>query len=138
MSQPNPQFMDMSFEIEALKDEVAILRATVAGEQRMRNGAYTERNCLVALFARIFPSGLRKTDIPGWDQGWDNCVYIDTPVGQMSWHYHDSDAHLFEGLPAYDKPWDGHSTEQKYARLRQLTRFEFLMTHEVVHTLGDA
>jgi hypothetical protein len=41
---------------------------------------------------------------------------IDTPEGQMSWHYHDEDAHLFAGLPPYEKPWDGHSTLEKYLR----------------------
>lgn len=86
-----------------------------------RDRAYTERNRLVAFLARLYPSGLRKTAIEGWDPEWDNCVYIDTPEGQMSWHFHGSDGHLFAGLPAYEKPWDGHSTEEKYARLKRLT-----------------
>lgn len=82
--------------------------------------AYSERNRLVAYLARCFPSGLRKTDIPGWDPCWHNCVFIDTPLGQMSWHFHDDDAHLFEGMLPYEKPWDGHTTEQKYERLQAL------------------
>lgn len=83
--------------------------------------AYSERNRLVAYLARCFPSGLRKTDIPGWDPCWHNCVFIDTPAGQMSWHFHDDDASLFEALPPYEKPWDGHTTDEKYDRLRLLT-----------------
>jgi hypothetical protein len=82
--------------------------------------AYTERNTLVAFLAHQFPSGLRKTEIEGWDTEWHGCVFIDTPEGQMSWHYHDSDAHLFSGLPPYEKPWDGHTTAEKYARLMLL------------------
>jgi hypothetical protein len=78
----DPKFMDMAFEIEALKAELA-------GTQRMMNGAYSERNMLVAALAHLFPAGVKSTDIPGWDAEWHNCVFIDTPAGQMSWHYHD-------------------------------------------------
>jgi hypothetical protein len=83
--------------------------------------AYTERNRLVAFLARCFPSGLRRTDIPGWDAAWHNCVFIDTPEGQMSWHFHDKDEFLFAGLPPYKKPWDEHTTPEKYERLAKLT-----------------
>lgn len=79
--------------------------------------AYTERNRLVAVLARLWPAGIKRTDIPGWDAEWHNCVYIDLPTGQVSWHYHDRDAHLFADLPAYSGEWDGHTTEEKYRRL---------------------
>ena len=81
--------------------------------------AYTERNQLVAVLARLCPAGIKRTDIPGWDAEWHNCVYIDLPTGQVSWHYHDRDAHLFADLPAYVCEWDGHSTEEKYRRLAE-------------------
>lgn len=84
--------------------------------------AYEERNRLVALLARIYPSGLRKTDIEGWDPEWHGCVFIETPAGQLSWHYHDRDAHLFEGIGPYTPPWDGHTTGEKYARVERLVR----------------
>ena len=91
-----------------------------AAEYAKRKAAYTERNRLVALLTRLWPSGIAKTDIPGWQPQWHNCVYIDTPAGQLSWHYHDEDAGLFAHLPAYAKPWDGHSTEEKYERVGRL------------------
>lgn len=84
--------------------------------------AYHERNQLVALLARLYPSGIRRTDIRGWDPEWNNCVYIDLPTGQASWHYHDKEAYLFDDLPAYTKPWDGHTTVEKYARLEKLRK----------------
>lgn len=84
--------------------------------------AFTERNRLVAALARHYPSGLRRTAIEGWDPEWHGCVFIDTPEGQLSWHYHDRDAHLFAGLPPYESPWDGHTTPEKYARLARLKR----------------
>ena len=85
-----------------------------------KNQVYHERNQLVALLARIYPSGIKRTEIEGWDPAWHGCVYIDTPAGQASWHYHDNEAHLFADLPSYLGIWDGHSTEQKYRRLHAI------------------
>lgn len=85
------------------------------------DAAYEERNKLVAFLAACFPSGIKKTNIPDWDDEWQNCVYIDTPAGQMSWHYHSRDSAMFR-LPPYQGEWDGHTTEEKYARLEKLTK----------------
>lgn len=93
------------------------LRAEVERLRAALDGAYNERNRLVAFLARLFPSGLKYTAIPGWDEAWHGCVYIDLPTGQASWHYHDSEAYLFDGLPPYSGDWDGHSTELKYERI---------------------
>ena len=82
-----------------------------------RDGAYAERNRLVAFLSNIYPSGVKKTAIPGWDEAWHNCVYIDLPVGQASWHYHNDETHLFAHLPPYENEWDGHTTEEKYERI---------------------
>lgn len=96
------------------------LEHTKMTDQTAADLAYEERNRLVAALARLFPSGVRKTSIEGWDPAWQNCVFIDLPTGQASWHFHDREAHLFDGLPAYDKPWDGHTTPEKYVRLAAL------------------
>lgn len=88
--------------------------------QKTVDKAYTERNQLVRFLASVFPSGIKKTSIPGWSEEWHNCVYIDTPYGQMSWHFHDKDKRLFEHLPPYNKEWDGHTTEKKYILLEEL------------------
>jgi len=89
-------------------------------EREAKNYAYAERNKLVAFLARLYPSGIKRTDIDGWDPAWHNCVYVDLPTGQASWHYHDSDAALFSDLPAYGAEWDGHSTPEKYERVARL------------------
>lgn len=89
---------------------------------KQKDAAYLERNKLVALLATLYPSGLKRTAIEGWSEDWHGCVYIDFPWGQASWHYHDSHAHLFDGLPPYKGVWDGHSTEQKYNRIQYATR----------------
>jgi hypothetical protein len=82
--------------------------------------AYRERNHAVAALARIYPSGIRKTDIKGWDPEWKGCIYIDLPTGQVSFHYHDREAWLFEGLPDYERAWDGHDKETALSRLASL------------------
>lgn len=87
-----------------------------------KDEAYLERNRLVALLSTLFPAGRARTAIEGWSEDWHGCVYIDLPTGQASWHYHDSQAHLFDHLPEYQGKWDGHTTEQKYERIAALVR----------------
>jgi hypothetical protein len=86
-----------------------------------KDEAYRQRNYLVAAIAKLFPSGIRKTDIPGWSDDWHGCCFIDLPSGQISYHFHDSHEHLFVGLPVYTTPWDGHDKETVHARLLAIT-----------------
>lgn len=90
--------------------------------ERERDGAYLERNQLVALLASVYPSGIKRTAIEGWHEDWHGCVYIDFPWGQASWHYHTSQADLFSHLPPYEGQWDGHSTEAKYTAIVEASR----------------
>lgn len=97
--------------------DIVTLGQEVGRLREAKDGAYEERNRVVALLASVFPSGVRKTAIPGWEPEWHDCVYIDLPTGQASWHYHDSQAHLFAHLPPYRGEWDGHTTDVKYERV---------------------
>lgn len=87
-----------------------------------KDQAYFERNNLVAALARLYPSGIKRTNIPGWSDDWHGCVYIDLPTGQISYHYHDSHAQLFEDLPPYAGEWDGHNKKTVHERLAALGR----------------
>jgi hypothetical protein len=89
-------------------------------DQEEKVEAYRQRDHLVAALAHMFPSGIRATNIAGWDPEWHGCVLIDLPSGQISYHYHDREAGLFADLPPYDKPWDGHDKETVHARLAAL------------------
>lgn len=100
------------------------LEAEANHQRENKNQAYRERNMLVACLARIFPSGIAKTNIEGWNPEWHNCVYIDAPFGQCSWHYHDSQADLFDHLLPYKGAWDGHTTDDKYRRLMEWAKPE--------------
>lgn len=86
-----------------------------------KDEAYRQRNYLVAALARLYPSGVRNTDIPGWSDDWHGCCFIDLPSGQISYHFHDSHRYLFDGLPAYETPWDGHDKDAVHARLLAIT-----------------
>jgi len=98
------------------------LEQRVAKHQLERNGVYTERNALVCALSKLYPSHL--ADHPAWDEGWDpewlNVVCIHGPTGQMTWHIHRLELDNFEHLPRHPNDWDGHTTEEKYARLKQL------------------
>lgn len=92
----------------------------LAEMEARKDAAYLERNQVVAALAKAYPSGVARTAIEGWSEDWHGCVYIDLPTGQASWHFHDSQAYLFAGLPAYAGKWDGHDTPEKYRRLAAL------------------
>lgn len=92
-----------------------------------KDAAYLERNRCVALIARMavamgLPVAVTKTSIEGWSEEWHGCIFIGLPTGQVSWHYHDSQAHLFEGLPRREEAWDGHDTPEKYRRVAEAFR----------------
>jgi hypothetical protein len=100
--------------------EIATLREKLRVAEEAKDAAYSERNHVVAALANLFPSGIGRTDIDGWDEGWHGCVYIDLPSGQISYHYHDSEQHLFEHLPTYKGEWDGHDKETVHLRLTKM------------------
>ena len=95
-----------------------------------RDAAYTERNKVVAgLAAMVIKAGGRAwladhQDKPGedWDPEWRTVVFIDGPTGQLSWHLHDSDVMHFLFLPRGENRWDGHTSEEKYARIARLAK----------------
>lgn len=101
-------------QVQRLADEI---RAAVEAERDAKDQAYEERNRLVALLASLFPSVQGRTAIEGWSEDWHGCVYIELPTGQVSWHFHDSHAHLFSHVLRGEIEWDGHTTPEKYERV---------------------
>jgi len=87
---------------------------------------YRERAHLVAYLAAMWPSYIGHTDPnePDWE-----VVTIDTDHGQMTWHISKEDSDLFGHVDrtsyvdwgSHSWRWDGHSTEEKYERLKALT-----------------
>ncbi|KKN60725.1 hypothetical protein LCGC14_0529240 [marine sediment metagenome] len=113
---------DRAIRAERARDEA---REEVGRLREAKDGAYEERNRCVALIAAMgkylgWRVGLSRTAIEGWDEEWHGIIYIDTPRGQISWHYHDSHAPFFGGLPPYTGTWDGHDTGEKYRRVAEV------------------
>lgn len=109
--------------IKSLRSQLAAVTAERDDLRSRKDNAYWERNQCVALLAKFaqamgFTVGTKKTAIEGWDAEWHNCVYIDLPTGQISWHYHDDDAPGFAEFSFYRGEWDGHDTAEKYRRVR--------------------
>lgn len=111
--------------IRGVVEDVADVREAMLRAEQERDGAYRERAQLVAWLAAMHEAVIAPApdvDEPGWQ-----IVYLYAGGWQMSWHIHPDDAHLFlrvEQVPA-EHPraqWDGHSTEQKYNRIRNHTR----------------
>jgi hypothetical protein len=101
----------------------------IAERKSEKDRAYEERNRVVAALARAAISlGYRairtQTAIEGWSDDWHGCVRIDLPTGQVSWHYHDSQEHLFSWMPQGEMEWDGHDTREKYRRVDEFVQRE--------------
>jgi hypothetical protein len=87
-----------------------------------KDGAYAERNKLVALISKLFSASLeRHPENEEWEDDWRWIVFIDLPTGQVSWHIHDSELNMFDHLPRNaGRKWDGHTTDEKYERVRKM------------------
>lgn len=99
------------------------LRNRLAALEAERDGAYRERAHLLAWLATHYPAVLAPApdvDDPGWQ-----LLYITSPAGQLSWHIAPRDTELLAHVDHVDPTdvraqWDGHTTEQKYERIRSL------------------
>ncbi len=81
---------------------------------------YRERAALVAVLAALYPAVYSYNDPkqPDW-----LVVYIQSSKGQLSWHISPEDLDLFKHIkevPPEEVIWDGHTTEEKYARISAL------------------
>ena len=107
--------------IVASRSAVPELCARLAALQQVKDGAYGERNALVAAFSKLFPSSLERHVGAEWEDDWRWVVFIDLPAGQASWHIHDSELPLFDHMTReVGRSWDGHTTAEKYMRLAAL------------------
>jgi hypothetical protein len=78
--------------------------------------AYFERNLLVAALTKLWPSHIWLNPD---DEEWP-IIYIESPMGQLSWHVPKRELILFEHLEFGENTWDGHSPAEKEDRLNAL------------------
>lgn len=94
---------------------------TERATQRL-DAAYLDRDRVLALLAAFAASAGHRAGI-GFDSDpavrapWNRVLFIDLPTGQVSWHIHERNLPLFDGLDAYDAAWDGHDLSSKFARV---------------------
>jgi hypothetical protein len=90
--------------------------------RRQKDSAYAERDRLVAALSKVFPAHLaRHVGEEPWEHDWRNVVCIHLPAGHATWHIHDSELPWFTHLDMEAAHWDGHGTEETYARLAALS-----------------
>lgn len=97
-----------------LKKIIRLESSMVERARKWEDDAYLERMKVVSFLSKIYPSCVAT------DEGGCDVVYIESPVGQLSWHIFTEDQKpLFKHLERVDhNPWDGHTTEDKYARMQ--------------------
>jgi hypothetical protein len=93
-----------------------------AGDDPQTSALYRERAHLVAALCALRPS----TMVPDPENAGWGIVYVAGVEGQMSWHIAPEDLELFRGVVRWQESfeWDGHTTEEKYRRLRAQTTRE--------------
>lgn len=89
------------------------------------NAVYTERNRLIAALARAVLIAGGEAGLAGNPEDRKSpVVLIDIPgYGQVSWHLPMAEVEeLFDWLGPYPGEWDGHTTDETYARLDAYAR----------------
>ena len=123
--------VEASRAIDDARDD--LIAAARSGHDDAKDTAYNERNRIVIGFATLakalgWPVGWGWHEGEEWDDEWRNVLYIDTPAGQVSWHFpeHEVDLLVSAYFGRYEGSWDGHATDEKHDRLA------FLWTKELV------
>lgn len=88
-----------------------------------KNAAITERDLVLAIASKLatvcgLEAELWQHEEEEWEDEWRNIVAIYLPTGQVTWHIHDSELQYFQHLKPGVNKWDGHSTEEKYQRVK--------------------
>ena len=109
--------------------------------RKQKDQAYWERNQLVAALSKLYPAWLSRHEESdtAWEQDWRWIVFIEIPTRwaygdqrnifpeklqyetrQVSFHIHDSELQYFRHLEERLNTWDGHTSEEKFSRLKNI------------------
>lgn len=126
--------------MESKEQEIIVLQARVKALEEQKDGAYAERNKLVALLSKVLPASIEQhvmKEGEPWDDDWRAVVFIGLPTGQATWHIHRQEEWMFQHLEPSGNIWDGHTTEEKYKRLEQCTVDDFYIAELVSSSMGS-
>lgn len=80
-----------------------------------RSAVYRERDKLISVLSKLWPSHLSLSDKSN-----RFVVCVHSPEGQLTWHVLQQERDLFLHLKFEEDHWDGHTTEEKYKRLKKI------------------
>ena len=101
-------------QLNSIEQDIAQMESENDRLLTLKNSLSVERDACTGLIAQLAHSkGLRVGVAPG------NRVVVELPSGQVSWNFEESEAHLFEGLPAWDSTIEIEelSIVEKYRRV---------------------
>jgi len=78
---------------------------------KLRDSAFVERDACIGLIVQLAVAN----GIPAGVKG--NIVVVELASGQVSWDFEESEAHLFESLPIYQKTIEDVEIGEKYRRV---------------------
>ncbi len=104
--------IEINNKLTELEHDMNRLIAENARLQRERDSSYVELDSCLGLVMRLAVAhGLTAGVANG------NLVVLDLPSGQVAWPFEESEAHLFEQLPVYEKPIEEMDAIEKYRRV---------------------
>jgi len=114
--------MKETLEEKLAKSSLAEIALIIRNLAKSKSAAYTERNQLVAFLSKVYNSHLCRhpESDKTWENDWRWIVCIHSPNGQLTWHIHDAEKRHFKHLNVKPEHWDGHTTPQKYNRLKRI------------------
>lgn len=128
-SKQNDQSDVLRKQIHVMGAQLQSANAVITDLMRQKDGAYAERDKVIAALTKVFQSHLtRHKETPGedWDTEWLNVVCVHLPTGQATWHIHISELAWFSHLNGIDlacKGHDGYTTAEKNQRLFRMRMY---------------
>ncbi len=115
-------------QLDILENDMVLLDQD---NQRLRKNSRSsdfERDACIGLIAKMavalkIPVGTQRTASVELDENGkesqqiQNRVILDLPSGQVAWEYLESEAHLFETLPAYPRALESQSIQENYLKI---------------------
>ena len=103
-----------------------------------------ERNHLVVALASIFPSGIAKDYIPGWDGAWNWRCFIDLPTGQITHRGKFLMSDCSRGAAGRNRPLNTNRLEKEQIpvvptavqkEVNELVRQENILKSKITHSI---
>lgn len=106
------QIDSLEHQVDSLQSKIERLNDELKIQTDRTNTAYTQRAIAAVAFAHTVllqggSAGVGRDSREDQPDEWRVVLYVDTPVGQLSWHIAPSDQYMLEGLPQYSGTWDG-------------------------------